>query len=104
MLTTGQQRVERSFLECCADRRAHARAFLDNVVARDPGGAGSGRQERRQHQDGGRLAGAVRAKEAVDLAGLDPEIDAVDRARALLELANQAFDFDRVRMLHGRSA
>jgi hypothetical protein len=32
------------------------------------------------------LPGAVRAEEAVDLAGWTDEVDSVDRARALLEL------------------
>jgi hypothetical protein len=41
---------------------------------------------------GRRLAGAVRAEEAVDLARRDLEVDAVDRARALLELADEALD------------
>ena len=38
---------------------------------------------------GRRLAGAVRAEEAVDLAGGDVQVDAVDGARALLELPDQ---------------
>jgi hypothetical protein len=46
--------------------------------------------------DRGRLAGAVRAEEAVDLAGLDRQLDAVDRARSLLELLDEALDLDAV--------
>ena len=44
---------------------------LDDVVAGDPRRAGGRRQQRRQHQHRCRLARAVRAEEAVDLAGLD---------------------------------
>ena len=46
----------------------------------DAGAAAGRAQERRQHADGGRLAGAVRAEEAEDLAFLDVEVDAVDGA------------------------
>ena len=45
-----------------------------------------GREQRRQHVHGRRLPGAVRAEEAVDLAGRDREVDPVDGPRALLEL------------------
>ena len=57
---------------------------------------GRRRQQRRQHQHRRRLAGAVRPEEAVDLARLDAEVDPVDRARALLELADEALDDDAV--------
>ena len=40
------------------------------------------------------LPGAVRPEEAVDLAGLDAQVDAVDRARALLELPDEALRLD----------
>ena len=49
------------------------------------------RQQRGQHQHRGRLAGAVGAEEAVDLARRDLEVDAVDRARPVLELAHEPF-------------
>ena len=65
----GQVRIEGRFLERGADRRPHRRAFADDVVAGDPGAAAGRRQQRRQHVDRRRLAGAVRAEEAVDLAG-----------------------------------
>ena len=45
--------------------------------------------------DGRRLAGAVRPEEAVDLAGLDVQVDPVDRPD-VLELANEALDLDSV--------
>src|SRR5829696_6767166 len=43
----------------------------------------------------GGLAGAVRPEEAVDLAGLHAQVDSVNRARPLLELAYQLLRFDR---------
>jgi hypothetical protein len=51
--------------------------------------------------DGGRLAGAVGAEEAVDLTGLDSQVDAGDRSRTVLELAFEALDLDAVVWLHG---
>ena len=54
--------------------------------------------------DGGRLAGAVGAEEAVDLARGDREVDPVDRPRPLLELPHEALDLDPVvARMHGRS-
>ena len=96
VLASGEERVERGLLERDADRVADVGALADHVVARDPGGARGGGQERRQHVDRRRLACAVRAEKAVDLAGLHLEVDPVDRPRALLELADEAFDFDSV--------
>ena len=58
--------------------------------------ARGGRQQRGEHQHGGRLAGAVGAQEAVDLAGLHAQVDAVDGARPVLELADEALDLDAV--------
>ena len=96
VLAPGQQRVERGLLERGADRLAHVGALADDVVARHARRARGGRQQRGEHQDGGRLAGAVRPEEAVDLAGLDAEVDPVHRAHAALELANEAVDLDAV--------
>ncbi len=71
VLAPGQHRVERDLLERRADRRAHGRALAQDVVAGDAGAAGGRRQQRREHLDRRRLAGAVRPEEPVDLAGLD---------------------------------
>ena len=98
VLAAGEQRVERRLLQRGADRpRAPAAPSRDDVEAADARRAGGRRQQRRQHQHGGRLAGAVRAEEAVDLARADREVDAVDGARALLELADEPLDLDRLR-------
>ena len=75
---------------------AHLRPLLADVVASHAGGSRGRRQQRRQHQHGRRLAGAVRAEEAVDLAGSDVEVDPVDGPRALLELADELLDDDAV--------
>ena len=48
-----------------------------------------------QHAQRGRLAGAVRAEQADDLASLDPEADAVDRAVAVAVLLDEVVDRDR---------
>ena len=75
---------------------ADLRPVLDDVVAADERRARGRRQERRQDVDGRRLAGPVRAEEAVDLAGRDGEVDPVDRARALLVLADEPSDLDSI--------
>ena len=96
VLATRQQRVERGLLEGGADRLAHVRAVADDVVAGNARGARGGRQQRGEHEHGGRLAGAVRAQEAIDLARLDAEVDPVHRADAALELADETVDLDAV--------
>ena len=60
------------------------------------GAAGGGGQQGGEHVDGGRLAGAVGAEEAVDLAGSNLEVDPVDRLDAALELADEAVRLDPV--------
>ena len=75
---------------------AHLGPLLDDVEAADARRAGGRRQQRRQHQHGRRLAGAVRAEEAVDLAVLDGELDPVDGPRPLLELPDEPVDLDCV--------
>ena len=95
--------VERRLLERRADRVAHRGPLANDVVAGDPRGPGGGGQERGQHVHGGRLAGAVRAQEAVDLARPHLEVDAVDRPRAVLEFADEALDLDALVRTHPAS-
>ncbi len=71
VLAAGQDRVERGLLQRGADRRAHLRALAHDVEAADRGAPARRRQQRREHQHGGRLARAVGAEEAVDLARAD---------------------------------
>ncbi len=55
------------------------------IVAQDPDHATGRLGEPEQHQDGRRLAGAVRAQQPEHLAGLDREVEVVDgRDRAVL--------------------
>jgi sulfane dehydrogenase subunit SoxC len=100
MLAAGEQRIERRLLQRGPDVAAHRGTFLDDVVAAHscrPGGRG---QERSEHKDRRRLAGAVRTEEAVDLACPDMQIDAVNRSRPFLELSDEMLGLDRVRMVH----
>jgi hypothetical protein len=94
VLAAGQHRVERDVLQRHADRGAHLGALLGDVVAGDAGAARAGRQQRRQHLDRRRLARAVGPQEAIDLAGRDVQVDAVDGAHAALELAHEPFHHD----------
>ena len=102
VVAAGQERVERGLLERRADRRADRRPLAHDVVARDAGGARRRWQQRGEDEHGRRLPGAVGPQEAVDLAGGDAQVDAVDGARALLELADEALDLDPVTWLHVR--
>ena len=88
----GQERVERSLLERGPDPGAHLRPLTNHVVAGDSRCAGCGRQQRGEDQHGRRLPGPVWTEEAVDLARRHLEVDSVDRARALAELAYEALD------------
>ena len=99
VLATREEWVERGLLEGGADGGAHARALAHHVEAGDAGRARGRRKQRREHEDGGRLAGAVGPEEAVDLAGRDVEVDAVHGPRALLEFANEALGLDAGGML-----
>ena len=100
VLAAREQGVERGLLQRGADGCAHLRAFADDVVARDAGGSFRRREQRDEHVHGGGLAGAVRAEEAVDLAGGDVEVDPVDRARAFLEDADEPARLDSVTVGH----
>ncbi len=93
VLAAGQERVEGGLLQGGSDRRPHLRAFADDVVARNRGATRRRRQQGGEHVDGGRLAGPVRAEEAVDLAGGDPQVDSVD-CEHVLELPDEPLDLD----------
>jgi hypothetical protein len=95
VLTTREQRIESRLLEGGADARPYLGAFADDVIAGNARRSRGRREQRRQHVDGRGLPGAVRAEEAEDLAGGDGQVDRVDRARPLLELADQLLCLDR---------
>ena len=94
-LAAGHERVERRLLERDADRLADLARLGDDVVARDLRGAARGAQERGEHADRGRLAGAVRAEEGVDLALGDVEVDAAHGLYLVSELPFQPPNLDR---------
>ena len=71
-------------------------AWRRDVVAGNERRPARGREQGCQHVDGRRLAGAVRAEEAVDLAGVHDEVDAVDGAEAAGELPHEALHDDAV--------
>ena len=82
ILGDGQVRAEREFLEDAADaellRESHAGSSLLAAVDGDPAAVGAKRAGEDVHQR--RLAGAVVADEPDAFAGVDREIDAVERA------------------------
>ncbi len=97
VVAPGEQRVERRLLQRGADRRAHRGALAHDVVARHARRARGRRQQRGEHQHGRRLARAVRARgsrRSPRAATL--QLDAVDGARAVLELADETLDLDAV--------
>ena len=77
-----------------ADRMAHAVGLLDHVEAVNHGRAGCRRQQRRQHADQRRLAGAVWSEQAEELAGLDAERDAFDGGE-VAEFLDDVLNVDR---------
>jgi len=94
-LAPRHQRIDRGLLERDADRAPHRVGVRDDVVSRHAGGAGRRAQQRREDAHRRRLARAVGAEEAVDLARRDVEVEPVDGADPTLELAHQAPDLDR---------
>ena len=72
------------------DALPHLARVLDDVVAEHARGPGRRDQQRDQHLDRGRLARAVRAEQAEELALLDLEADAADRLDLLHAAADRA--------------
>ena len=68
VLGGGQRAVDRDRLRDVADRLPHGEAVADDVVAGDERAAVRRAQQRREHADRRRLAGAVRAEQAEHLA------------------------------------
>jgi hypothetical protein len=82
------------------DAPAHLEGVLEDVEARDLGAAGGRREVAGQHLHGRRLAGAVRAQEAEDLALVDLERHVVDGSRGAVVLGEALDLYHHVR--HGR--
>src|SRR6185437_13357023 len=79
-----------------ADAALHLQGLAHRVEAADIDGALIRLGEAQQHEDGGRLAGAVGAQQAENLAALDREIDAVDRGDAAVEFLQPPGRYDGV--------
>ncbi len=94
VLPAREQRIERGLLQRGADRLPDIRPLFGDVEAADARDSRRRRQQRREHQHGRRFAGAVRTEKAVDLARRDREVDAVDGARAFLELPDEGLGLD----------
>ena len=86
-------RVGAATLEHHADERRDGRPVASGIVAEDADVAGVGDAVALQRLDRGRLAGAVRAEQAEDLARLGAERDAVDGDRPAVA-DDELFDFD----------
>ena len=78
-LFTGLLRVEGDVLERHPDPEPDLVGVIDDVVAGHDRTAGRRTEQRAQHAHRRRLAGAVGAEEAVDLATADTEVESVDR-------------------------
>ena len=103
----GEVLVDGRVLPGEADARAQLDGVADDVEARDEHGAGVGLQERREHADRGRLAGAVGAEEPEDAARRDLKVDAVqgpDVAEGLHETGHADRRLARIGYLHSTYA
>ena len=93
-LHAGHQRVEGRLLEGDADRAPDRGRLGDDVVTGHPRGPAGRPQQRGQHPDRGRLAGAVGTEEGVDLTLGDLQVDARDREHLFGEGPLQVVDLD----------
>src|SRR5262249_56578136 len=73
ILSNGQFVVERESLRHVADIQARLHVIRPHRLAEQLRGSAGGRKKTSQHFHGGRLAGAVRAEKADNLAALDTE-------------------------------
>ena len=95
MVASCQERIECRLLQRSADRSAHLRSFVHDVVPCDPRRTRCRRQQRGQHQHRRRLPGTIRAEKAVDLTRVDVQIDAVHCSQRL-EVPDELLDPDAV--------
>ena len=93
VLAHAELAVEREGLRHVADLLAHVALARFDVAAEQAGAPLGHGQEARQHLHGGRLAAAVRAEEAEDLAALDAEVHVV-HGHEVAEAAGQALGLD----------
>jgi len=95
VLLGAQVVVERRLLEHQSDRAAHVAPLQEDIEAVDHRRAGRWAQQRAEHVDGRRLAGAVRPEEAEQLALAHLERDARHRLERP-EATRQGADLDHV--------
>src|SRR6266498_4052256 len=93
VLLGGEVVVQGGVLEDQADAPPHLGLALDHVEAGHAGAPRARPQQRAQHRDGGRLAGAVGPQEPEGLAGRDAEAHAAD-GLDLVEPRDQALGLD----------
>ena len=100
VLAAGEVVVDRGQLAGQADERPHLVGLADDVVPEHARVAGVRAQERREHADRRRLAGAVGSEHPIDGAARDREVDAVDGA-GLPEALDEPGGLDREQGGHG---
>ena len=93
VLLGGEVRVQHGVVRDEADGLAHRHGVLAHVVAGHLDLAAAGGEQRGEHAQGGRLAGAVGAEDAQEPAARHPERDALEHLTAAERLA-QALDLD----------
>ena len=101
VLAAGRLPVDAGVLRDVAEHAAHARGMRDDVLAADERAARVGLRQRRQHADGRRLPGAVRAEQPEHLALAHRERHAVERLHGLVALVEVLCD-DRVHRFESR--
>ena len=99
-LLDGQEPVEVQLLRRQADRQARLLVVVDRVVAEDPDRARGRLREPGRAVDQRRLAGAVRAEQAEELARLDLERDAAQRLDPGRVALDQILDVEGVHRKH----
>ena len=102
VLARRQMVVEAHRIGQVADAALDLERLAHRIEAQHVDRAAARLGEAQQHQDGRRLAGAVRPQQAEDLAAPDVEIDGIDRAGRAIAL-HQPADFNDVVGHRGRS-
>src|SRR5262245_66462632 len=93
ILSNGQFVVERESLRHVADIQARLHVIRPHRLAEQLRGSAGGRKKTSQHFHGGRLAGAVRAEKAENLAALDTEAHVI-HGREIAEFTGKSFGLD----------
>src|SRR5207342_3241705 len=94
VLASGQVRVELRGLDEPGDAFERPPAHADRVATEEPGVARRRPDQAEEHPKRRRLAGPVRTQVAVDVTGVDREVDAVNRGEVAVPL-DEAARLDR---------